>query len=62
MIPIFNLSRQYKTIKKELNNTFTQTAAHGQFILGQNVLLLSRNLLNLPARNMPSVLQAALMP
>jgi dTDP-4-amino-4,6-dideoxygalactose transaminase len=38
MIPIFNLSRQYKRIKNELNSAFTQTSAIGQFTLGQHVL------------------------
>ena len=37
MIPIFNLTRQYKSIEKELNSAFTQTSKIGQFILGQNV-------------------------
>lgn len=39
MIPIFNLTRQYKSIKKELNTAFTQTNVDGQFILGKNVSL-----------------------
>ena len=35
MIPVFDLTRQYKTIKKELNSAFTQTSEVGQFILGR---------------------------
>jgi dTDP-4-amino-4,6-dideoxygalactose transaminase len=37
MIPVFDLKRQYNTIKKELNTAFTQTAKNGSFILGKNV-------------------------
>jgi len=39
MIPIFNLTRQYKTIARDLNTIFTQINKDGQFILGQNVSL-----------------------
>ncbi len=37
MIPIFDLTREYKTIKAELTAAFTHTAKNGVFILGQNV-------------------------
>lgn len=42
MIPIFDLKRQYNTIKKELNTAFTQTSQVGQFVLGQNVSLFEK--------------------
>lgn len=42
MIPVFDLKRQYKTLRKELNTVFTRTASNGQFILGQNVTLFER--------------------
>ncbi|MCX6791716.1 MAG: DegT/DnrJ/EryC1/StrS family aminotransferase [Candidatus Gottesmanbacteria bacterium] len=42
MIPIFDLTREYKTINKELNTAFTQTAKSGSFILGQNVSLFEK--------------------
>ena len=42
MIPIFDLTREYKTIKTELATAFTRTAKNGVFILGQNVLLFEK--------------------
>jgi len=37
MIPIFDLTREYRSIAAELNAAFTRTAKNGVFILGQNV-------------------------
>jgi dTDP-4-amino-4,6-dideoxygalactose transaminase len=42
MIPIFNLTREYKTIKAELSAAFTHTAQKGMFILSQNVSLFEK--------------------
>lgn len=39
MIPIFDLTREYRTIAKELTLAFTRIAKNGVFILGQNVSL-----------------------
>ncbi len=37
MIPVFDLTRQYQRLKKELNTSFIQTNERGQFILGKEV-------------------------
>ena len=42
MIPIFDLTREYKTIATELTLSFTRTAKNGMFILGQNVSLFEK--------------------
>jgi len=42
MIPIFDLTREYRTIAKDLNAAFAQTAKNGIFILGQNVSLFEK--------------------
>lgn len=42
MIPIFDLTRQYRSIAVKLNAGFTQTAKDGQFILGKNVSLFEK--------------------
>jgi len=36
-IPIFNLTRQYKTIKKEVDRAIATVLSRGQFILGEEV-------------------------
>lgn len=36
-IPFFSLTRQYKTIQKEIDAALVNIAAHGTFILGDNV-------------------------
>jgi dTDP-4-amino-4,6-dideoxygalactose transaminase len=42
MVPIFNLTREYKVIAAELTLSFTRTAKNGVFILGQNVSLFEK--------------------
>lgn len=42
MIPIFDLTREYKIIAAELALAFTRTAKNGVFILGQNVSLFEK--------------------
>lgn len=46
MIPIFDLTREYKTIKPELDAAFTRTAKNGVFILGRNVSLFEKEFAN----------------
>lgn len=38
MIPIFNLTRQYKTIKKEVDRAIQTVLSRGNFILGEEVV------------------------
>ena len=42
MVPIFNLTREYKVIAAELTLSFTRTAKNGVCILGQNVSLFEK--------------------
>ncbi len=42
MIPIFDLTREYKAIKKELSAALSRTAKNGIFILGQHVSLFEK--------------------
>ena len=42
MIPVFDLTREYKTIAAELTAAFTRTAKGGIFILGRNVSLFEK--------------------
>jgi dTDP-4-amino-4,6-dideoxygalactose transaminase len=46
MIPIFDLTREYKVIAAELTLSFTRTAKNGMFILGKNVSIFEKEFAN----------------
>ena len=45
-IPVFDLKRQYKYLKTELDHAFTNVFESGNFVLGENVRLFEEEFAN----------------